>query len=240
MLDNWNCTICKIYNDILNVSCISCKADKPDWLTTGYQYRVEIKRNIFIARIESYVYQLLESENMTEQEELFAKFYNEEKIFIKDMDVAQLREHRITLSKIAFEAKARLGAIDDDQRERNAKVKNKEFILTDVNNVPDSELINAPKLRQARMSKIDKMRQDLSKYLDEDTVNEMIRKMEKTATEPVVSSVKFTKVKSPVEVAVEKAKEDGTITDVVEAKPNPFSKFAPVHVGKNKMIGLEE
>lgn len=171
---------------------------------------------------------------MTEQEELFAKFYNEEKVLVMDMSIPELREHRDILSKIAFEAKAKLGAVDDVQRERNAKTKNKEFILTDASiRQTDSDALNAPKIRAARMNKIDKMRADLEKlgYLDDETINEMIRKMEKKGTEQVINSAANTFKKiaaSPVEKQIEAAKVDGTITDStteVTKAENPFAKF---------------
>lgn len=62
-------------------------------------------------------------ESMTPQEELFAGFFSSEKILVKDMSILELRAHREELSKIAFEARARLTAIDDEERERVARKK---------------------------------------------------------------------------------------------------------------------
>ena len=237
MLDNWNCPVCKIYNDILTNNCISCQRDKPLWLTTESQLRVEIRRGIWLHRgaLKSYDVRYSpfanEVSKMTEQEELFARFYNEEKILVKDMNSAELREHREILSKIAFEAKAKLGAVDDIQRERNAKTKNKEFILTD-NSVrqSDSDSLNAPKIRAARMSQVDKMRQSLEKlgFMDEATINEVVANMEKRGTDSAVKSTTnaFKKIAAtPIEKRIEAATADGTITDS-EPKINPFAKFA--------------
>jgi hypothetical protein len=134
--------------------------------------------------------------NMTSQEELYAKFYNKGKLLVADMDVTQLREHRETLSQIAFEAKATLAAADDELRERKAKVsvKNKEWLVTPTG--PDqttSDAISAVKVRKERMSKMDKLRADLLKSLDEATVNEMISQLERKATEKNLKAVTFTK-----------------------------------------------
>jgi hypothetical protein len=169
---------------------------------------------------------------LTEQEQLFAKFYNAEKLLVKDMEDFQLREHRDELRKIAFEAKARAVAADDEDRDRRAKTKNKEWLLTpDTNETRVTDAINAPKLRQKRMSQLDKMRaQLLAAHMDEATVDEIIKGMEKKATEKDTNALKFPKVKetpAPVfgkppeekQVATEEPKENG------ESKPNPFSKF---------------
>lgn len=139
---------------------------------------------------------LVERKSMTEQEELYARFYNKGKILVADMDMTQLREHRETLSQIAFEAKATLAAADDELRERKAKssVKNKEWLVTPTG--PDqttSDAINAVAVRKARMSKMDKLRADLLKSLDEETVNEMIAQLERKATEKNLKAVTFTK-----------------------------------------------
>ena len=130
---------------------------------------------------------------MTPQEELFAKFYNHEKVLVKDMDTVQLREHREELQKIAFEAKARLVAADDETRERKAKTTNKEWLVTaDANGVKDSDLINVPKVRAARMSKMDKLRKQLKDSgIDDDTVNQMIGNLEAKATESKLKTVTF-------------------------------------------------
>ena len=134
---------------------------------------------------------------MTPQEELFAKFYNHEKILVKDMDKIQLQEHREELQKIAFEAKARLVAADDESRERKAKssVKEKDWTTTDSRQPYDvSSAINVVKTRAARMSKMDKMRKQLTDSgIDEVTVNEMIKAMEKRATDSTLKTITFSK-----------------------------------------------
>lgn len=147
--------------------------------------------------------------DMTQPEELFAKFYNHEKILVKDMDLIQLRDHRDELSKIAFEAKARLRAAEDEHKERKAKTANKEWLVTDTKPSPNvSDAINAVKQRAARMSKMDKIREGLLKSgIDEQTVNEMVRTLEKKATDSKLKTITFTKPST--EIGAVQVKADG-------------------------------
>jgi len=148
---------------------------------------------------------------MTPQEELYAQFYNRGKIFVKDMDITQLREHRENLSQIAFEAKATLAAADDELRERKAKSGKKEWVITPSGpDVVTSDAINAVKVRKERMSKMDKMRmQLLNAGIDEETVKEMINNLERKATEANLKVVTFnTPVTETKAVQVEVKKPD--------------------------------
>jgi hypothetical protein len=165
-----------------------CYYYKPEWVTTLYQVKVELNRGIY------FKYGCYGIDKMTEQEELFSKFYNHEKILVSDMDISQLREHRNELSRIAFEAKARLVAADDETRERTAKSGKEWLVSNNDANVNVSDAINAVKTRAARLSKMDKIRnQLLSAGIDESTVKEMVRNLEKKATEKQVKTVTFTK-----------------------------------------------
>jgi hypothetical protein len=190
MLQHWNCN-CKAYNDILTDYCWNCRKEKPDYITGNYQAIIEIKRGIFL----NYgIYAISGINNMTPQEELFAKFYNQEKILVKDMDVTTLREHRDELSKIAFEAKARLVAADDETRERGSKTKNKEWLVTTDTSQSSTDAINAVQARAKRLSKMDKIQKDLlAAGIDEETVKEMVRNLERKATEKQVKTITFNK-----------------------------------------------
>jgi len=162
---------------------------------------------------------------MTPQEELFQKFYNHEKILVKDMDIVTLREHREDLSKIAFEAKARLVATDDDLRERTAKNKtSKEWLTSVTSDQVSSDAINAVETRKKRMSKMDKMRsQLLAAGIDSDTVDEMVKNLEKKATEKDVKTVTFSKPSTEmtaVQVKINKPESSESVPF------NPASLFA--------------
>jgi hypothetical protein len=149
---------------------------------------------------------------VTENEKLYSDFYNKEKVFVKDMDITELREHRELLSTIAFEARATLAAADDELRERKAKSNSKTKDWTLTLNTPDSvssDAINAVKVRKERMSKLDRMKvQLLSAGIDEVTVNEMIKNLERKATETNLKTVTFNKPNVELAaVQVEKVKE---------------------------------
>lgn len=230
-IQHWNCLSCKTYNDVLHNHCRFCKADKPSWVTSLYQIGVELDRGIYFGygvygidyffnrsrRDES------ENETMTPQEELFARFYNHEKVLVKDMDVVQLREHREELQKIAFEAKARLVAADDEARERKAKTSNKEWLVTDAK--PDydvSSAINVVKKRAERMSKMDKLTEQLKKAgIDDATIREMVGNLEKKATDSKLKTVTFHKPAD--EIAVVQVK--------VEKNNEPKEPFNPLSLG---------
>jgi hypothetical protein len=174
---------------------------------------------------------------MTDEEKLFAKFYNEDVILVKDMDDFVLREHRKELSEIAFEAKARLVATDDEIRTRNAKNgKGKQWLTTITSDEVNSDVVNAVKVRAARMSKMDRMRKDLlAAGLDEETVKEMIRNLERKATESIAKSLTFgaKKVEETKEtiVFVDKDKVitviDSSDSDDKPKPPNPFAALKP-------------
>ena len=101
---------------------------------------------------------------MTPQEELFSQLFNHEKLLVKDMEILELRAHREELSKIAFEARARLTAVDDEERGRkkkNGEVRGFERSLN--TDETSTNAINTIKDRQKRMSKVEKIQAGLEK-----------------------------------------------------------------------------
>lgn len=208
-INGWECKYCKLYNDLLTPHCKSCYVYRPDWVTNQIVALKTIERGIFL--------QFEIGINMTEQEKLFQDFYNHEKLLVKDMDIHKLREHREELSKIAFEAKARLVAADDETRERTAKTKGKEWLTSVQGDQVSSDAINVIETRKKRMSKMDKLRADLQKIegMTEETINEMIRGMEKKATESNLKTVTFKKTTEEIGVVQ------------VEVKPKESNPFDP-------------
>ena len=154
---------------------------------------------------------------MTSQEEHFAKLYNHEKVLVKDMDHIKLTEHRGELQDICFEAKARLVAADDEMRERKAKTSNKEWLVTDTTQPYDvSASINIVKTRQARMSKMDKLRDQLVKAgIDEDTIRQMVGNLEKKATDSKLKTVTFNKPTTEVSAV--------QVRETVKVPSEPFN-----------------
>ena len=95
---------------------------------------------------------------MTPQEELHAKLFNHEVQLVKDMDVLQLRAHREELAKIAFEARARLGATDEvlktkEKKSPKAPGFSRSLQMDDVS----SDAINSINEHQKKLTKDEKM-----------------------------------------------------------------------------------
>jgi hypothetical protein len=93
---------------------------------------------------------------LTPQEELFIKFFNEELKLIHNMQPLELEAHREELAKIAFEARARLGAVDKKKRESKARVW--EPVLNDE---LKSDAIN--RLKSGKLTKEERLLQNLIK-----------------------------------------------------------------------------
>lgn len=172
----------------------------------------QISANVPDYRMFEDVKEYLERRDMTPNEELFATYYNRGKILVRDMDDTSLREHREQLRQIATEAKAQLVAADDEVRERSAKksLKDKEWLVTNDLSHSVTESINVVKTRQARMSKMDKLQNQLiAAGIDDATVKEMVKNLERKATDKNLKTVTFRKPTSePAAVQVVKAKPD--------------------------------
>lgn len=101
---------------------------------------------------------------MTPQEELFKTFFNDEKKLVKDMDILELRAHREELAKIAFEARARLTADDDEEKSRKKTFEGTKptgFSRSVNADEATKELINTVKERQKGLSKKEKLVEQL-------------------------------------------------------------------------------
>lgn len=100
---------------------------------------------------------------MTPQEQLFSELFNHEKSLVKDMDTLTLRAHREELSKIAFEARVRLTAVDDEDKHRKKDNKPTGFsrsVNTDENT---TNAINTIRERQKKLTKAEKIQAGLEK-----------------------------------------------------------------------------
>ncbi len=104
--------------------------------------------------------------NMTPQEKLFAKLFYHETILVKDMDILTLRAHREELSKIAFEARARLSAADaiEEKLKKEKNGKGPRGFERSLNiDETATNAINTIKERQKRLSKQEKIQAGLEK-----------------------------------------------------------------------------
>lgn len=99
---------------------------------------------------------------MTPSEELFSKLFNHEKSLVKDMDDLTLRSHREELAKIAFEARARLTAADDEEKTRKPR-KEKGFTRSVKTDDVTSDAINHIVERTKEQKKADKFLEGMAK-----------------------------------------------------------------------------
>lgn len=148
---------------------------------------------------------------MTPQEELFSKLFNHEKILVQDMDTLTLRAHREELAKIAFEARARLTAVDDVEEDRKRLSKKDKLTGFERSlNTDDTttNAINTIKERQKRLSKADKIKAGLEKlgissdYTDKimsaRNISEQVNRTQNT-TKPTEEKKEENKVFNPFE-----------------------------------------
>lgn len=199
---SWFCK-CGILNSGLNKSCVKKGSEHyqvsdntPDFLmATVAGIGLEVKRT------------------MTEQEEEYARFYRMGKILVKDMDMTELREYREELAKIAYQSRATLASADDELRERRAKEKKSDWLVTPKQSTTDA--INAVEVRKARMTKIDRLREQLSSTIkDPAIVDEMIRGLERRATNKTVKTLTFPKSETEtISIEIPKEKQEVKVFD---------------------------
>src|SRR6266853_1639182 len=151
----WNCPVCNEELGELNAYCEYCKQSNN---IIVYNPDIYYIREIRILHISE------GAPKVTPQEELFAELFNHEKILVKDMDTLILRAHREKLAKIAFEARARLTAVDDEEKTRkNKNGKPSGFERSLNTDESTTNAINAIKDRQKRLTKAEKIQAGLEK-----------------------------------------------------------------------------
>jgi hypothetical protein len=123
----WNCPLCGEELGELNAYCVYCKVKDGSTVYNQNKYYV---RDVFVRHIgdmkmsetdSERIAAIQANERMTPQEKLFSELFYHEKMLVKDMDILTLRAHREELEKIAFEARARLTAADDEESDRKKK-----------------------------------------------------------------------------------------------------------------------
>lgn len=178
------------------------------------------------------------SREMTEQEALFAKFFSEEKTLIALMTPEERIDHIQQLEEIAFEAKARLTAGKEYEREENAKSRAKgKWTITETN--PDqtvTDTINKVKLRKDRMTKLDRQSAKLAALgFSQAEVEEMVAGLRKAAMKDEQSD-REKKVKQVIAVQKEPvastASEQGLISPI--NNPVPEIDTTPVNISTLK------
>lgn len=155
----WICPRCSEELGELNGYCVYCKVNDAVVVYNPDKYFI---RDI---RIYHITHRATGGSEMTPQEELFSQLFNHEKLLVRDMEILQLRAHREELAKIAFEARARLTAVDDEENNRKKKNSNisesrgfeRSLNADDVS----SEAINTIKERQKKLTGKEKIRAGL-------------------------------------------------------------------------------
>lgn len=129
----------------------------------------------------------------TDKIELHTRFFNAEKILYSAMDASARIAHREELAMLIFEARARMNAIDDVDRHERAKLSKdgKEWLVTN-SDITVSSALTEPKVRAARMSKADKLKESmLSLGLNITDVNAMMGSIQKSATDKDMNRISF-------------------------------------------------
>jgi len=171
----WQCPRCSEELGELNGWCEYCKVKDGTIVYNPDKYFV---REIRIRHItesvkmseqkglsnEELINSIESNERMTPQEKLHAKLFYHERLLVKDMDTLTIRAHREELAKIAFEARARLTAVDaeeDDRKKLNRKDKQPTGFERSLNT--DDKTTDAINTIKKRVSKADKMRAGLER-----------------------------------------------------------------------------
>ena len=152
-MTTWICPQCNEELGELNAICEFCKVNNIIVYNPDKYFIREIR-----------IRHIIKGEIMTPQEELFSQLFNHEKILVKDMDVLTLRAHREELAKIAFEARARLTAVDDEENDRKKLSKPKGptgFERSAGTDETTTNAINAIKDRQKKLTSREKMLEGL-------------------------------------------------------------------------------
>jgi len=150
---------------------------------------------------------------MTDREDKFAKFFQHELSLIADMPIGKLNEHRAELEEILFEAKARLTAIDEKHRTEKAKLSTsqRDWLTTRDNSEVTKDAINVVQMRKSRMSKADKLREQLKAAgFEEEDIKTTISAVENRVTNKGMRAITFQSNKpKPVVEQLKPANPDG-------------------------------
>lgn len=147
--------------------------------------RVEFARGIFddygvLSRFKYRREGRAKNQDMTTpNEELHAKFFNEEAVLVQGMNDVDLDEHIQSLEEIAREAKARILASTEEKRNRNAKRGNRAWRVEPLGPDPTvSDSLNKVKQRSSRMGKLEKMRDKMAALgIPDSEIDQMVSKM---------------------------------------------------------------
>lgn len=181
----WLCSKCGLNNSVDNRKCADDKCNEPR-----------------PAQYDNASRSLMEQDRA----ELHAQFFHHESILVKDMDYVTLKTHREELERIAFEARARITAVDAEQRLRDAQLTKgqRKNLISRIN--PDPLVTDAISIvgeRKKRMSKLDKLLLDM-KSIGVENAEELVKNIERKATTKQIGNITFNSAakKSQAETAI--------------------------------------
>jgi len=167
---------------------------------------------------------------MTPQEKLHAKLFYHETVLVKDMDTLTLRAHREELAQIAFEARARLTAVDAEENNRKKLARGdrptgfEKSINTDETT---TNAINKIKERKAKMSSTEKIQAGLQALFEKSGMSK--EDAEKLANSQMSAGTILSKLKDKVSkdiIKEEQTRSPLSQSDgfVINKKPSELSK----------------
>jgi hypothetical protein len=113
---------------------------------------------------ETIAHERMSEQNMTEREQLFARFFTEETKLVSEMSIEEIGRRIEDLELIAFEARAKVQAADKIKKERVAKLSESEREkLISSPELAVSDAISAIDKRKKRLSAADKLLDNLLK-----------------------------------------------------------------------------
>lgn len=172
---SWLCN-CGVLNSGINTGCAAVQ-----------HYRNVNHQQVTPNTFDSLMMLVAERElkqTMTDNEDLFAQFFNAEITLVSAMTEVERIDHIQELEAVAFEAKARLTAAKSHQRDKAANKRlGGEWSVTPVEPDPNvTDTINRVQLRKKRMTKLDSTREALEKIgYDKKTIDTMMSAMMKAA-----------------------------------------------------------
>lgn len=232
---SWICDVCNLTNVNANEQCAGfCRFKRPERydnerdeftelsesITKHYKY----KRLGFTYNELFYIRNItMSSENsnprLTPEEQLFSDLFNHEKLLVKDMDMLTLRAHIEELEKIAFEARARYSAADNEEKERKKKSSKGPTGFARSVNIDEatSDVINTVKERQKRLTAKEKVEAGLIKLFTQSGMS--LAEATKEASKKMGNQAILNVVKAKEATAI-------PTIEVRENKPvfNPFEK----------------
>lgn len=196
----WFCDIHNMFNDVITYHCAYCKyCKRPEILEQVANYTRVKRLGLLMA---------------SDDKDLFIRLFAAEKLLIADMDMVTLSSRKEELRTIIIQAKIRTAAIDDEERNRKAKMsaEQREWLLSGDGNDPNvTDAIKTVKKRAERMSKADKLQKDLA-GLGIDTA-EIQGLMSKVTQKQISSSVTTTSSRVMRELPPRTEKEDDEVQE---------------------------